>query len=237
MSVAIKQETNGRVDIQIFPSSQLGSDTDTLSQLRSGRRGILHTVGADSGDAGPGRVDQRHRLCLPGLPRGLEGHGRRSRRIYPRPDHQGQSRGDGQDLGQRVPANHVIDQADQHAGGLQGLQDQVPVSPLWTSMFKAFDASPASINFNEVYSALQTKIVEGQEKSASADRDREALRGSEVLLDDQPHVGRLLVPRQPPRMGAAARRCAHHRCEERQRCGDEGARGTPRNSTRTCRPN
>ena len=30
-------------------------------------------------------------------------------------------------------------------------------------MFKAFDAAPASINFNEVYSALQTRIVEGQE--------------------------------------------------------------------------
>jgi TRAP-type C4-dicarboxylate transport system substrate-binding protein len=40
---------------------------------------------------------------------------------------------------------------------------RVPVSPLWTSMFKALDASPASINFNEVYSALQTKIVDGQE--------------------------------------------------------------------------
>jgi TRAP-type C4-dicarboxylate transport system substrate-binding protein len=30
-------------------------------------------------------------------------------------------------------------------------------------MFKAFGAAPASINFAEVYSALQTKIVEGQE--------------------------------------------------------------------------
>jgi TRAP-type C4-dicarboxylate transport system substrate-binding protein len=40
---------------------------------------------------------------------------------------------------------------------------RVPPSPLWTSMFKAFDAAPASINFNEVYSALQTKIVDGQE--------------------------------------------------------------------------
>src|SRR5258708_18414359 len=28
---------------------------------------------------------------------------------------------------------------------------RVPVSPLWTSMFKAFDAAPASINFSEVY--------------------------------------------------------------------------------------
>ncbi len=45
----------------------------------------------------------------------------------------------------------------------KGFKIRVPVSPLWTSMFKAFDAAPASINFSEVYSALQTKIVEGQE--------------------------------------------------------------------------
>src|SRR5437588_10639458 len=32
----IKKETNGRVEIQIFPNNQLGSDTDMLSQLRSG---------------------------------------------------------------------------------------------------------------------------------------------------------------------------------------------------------
>jgi len=45
----------------------------------------------------------------------------------------------------------------------RGMKLRVPVSPLWTSMFKALGASPASINFNEVYSALQTKIVDGQE--------------------------------------------------------------------------
>src|SRR5262245_65586000 len=32
----IKKESNGRVEIQIFPNNQLGSDTDMLSQLRSG---------------------------------------------------------------------------------------------------------------------------------------------------------------------------------------------------------
>jgi TRAP-type C4-dicarboxylate transport system substrate-binding protein len=36
MAATIKQETNGRFDLQIFPNSQLGSDTDTLSQIRSG---------------------------------------------------------------------------------------------------------------------------------------------------------------------------------------------------------
>ena len=32
----IKAATNGAVDIQLFPNNQLGSDTDMLSQLRSG---------------------------------------------------------------------------------------------------------------------------------------------------------------------------------------------------------
>ena len=46
---------------------------------------------------------------------------------------------------------------------LRGVKMRVPVSPLWTSMFTALGASPASINFSEVYSALQTHIVDGQE--------------------------------------------------------------------------
>jgi tripartite ATP-independent transporter DctP family solute receptor len=50
---------------------------------------------------------------------------------------------------------------------LKGFKIRVPVSPLWTSMFKAFGAAPASINFSEVYSALQTKVVEGQENPLS----------------------------------------------------------------------
>ena len=46
---------------------------------------------------------------------------------------------------------------------LQGLKMRVPVSALWTSLFKSLGAAPTAINFAEVYSALQTKIVDGQE--------------------------------------------------------------------------
>jgi tripartite ATP-independent transporter DctP family solute receptor len=46
---------------------------------------------------------------------------------------------------------------------LAGLKIRVPVSPLWTSLFKHLGAAPASINFAEVYSSLQTKVVDGQE--------------------------------------------------------------------------
>src|SRR5690606_10633412 len=46
---------------------------------------------------------------------------------------------------------------------LEGFKIRVPVSPLWTSMFTAFGSSPASINFAETYTALQTGVVDGQE--------------------------------------------------------------------------
>src|ERR1700759_4284967 len=36
MAAAIKSETSGKFDLQVFPNNQLGSDTDMLSQLRSG---------------------------------------------------------------------------------------------------------------------------------------------------------------------------------------------------------
>jgi tripartite ATP-independent transporter DctP family solute receptor len=48
-------------------------------------------------------------------------------------------------------------------GDLQGLKLRVPPAPMLTSLFKALGAGPAPINFNEVYSSLQTKVVEGQE--------------------------------------------------------------------------
>jgi tripartite ATP-independent transporter DctP family solute receptor len=49
------------------------------------------------------------------------------------------------------------------ADDLKGFKIRVPQAPMLTSLFKALDAGPAPINFNELYSALQTKVVEGQE--------------------------------------------------------------------------
>jgi tripartite ATP-independent transporter DctP family solute receptor len=49
------------------------------------------------------------------------------------------------------------------AADLSGFKIRVPVSPIWVSLFKAFGAAPASLNFSELYTALQTKVVDGQE--------------------------------------------------------------------------
>src|SRR6202000_1801620 len=54
-----------------------------------------------------------------------------------------------------IPINAVAD--------IQGLKIRVPVSPISISTFKALGAAPSSLQFSEVYSALQTRVVDGQE--------------------------------------------------------------------------
>ena len=46
---------------------------------------------------------------------------------------------------------------------LRGFKIRLPVAPYLISLFRHLGASPTAINFNEVYSALQTGIVDGQE--------------------------------------------------------------------------
>ena len=159
----IKSETNGRFELQIFPNNQLGSDTDMLSQLRSGAiefftlsglilstlvpAASINGVGfafpdydsvwkAMDGDLGAYVRAQIARANLIAMEK-IWDNGFRQTTTSTRP---------------------IVTPAD-----FKGLKIRVPVSPLWTSMFKAFEAAPASINFNEVYSSLQTKVVEGQE--------------------------------------------------------------------------
>jgi TRAP-type transport system periplasmic protein len=163
MAAAIKRETNGRFDLQIFPNSQLGSDTDTLGQIRSGGVEFFTLSGLILSTLVPAAS--------------INGMG------FAFPDYDTVWKAMDGDLGvyiraQIAKANLIAMEKIWDNGFRQtttstkpvaapddfrGMKLRVPPSPLWTSMFKAFDASPASINFNEVYSALQTKIVDGQE--------------------------------------------------------------------------
>jgi tripartite ATP-independent transporter DctP family solute receptor len=163
VAAAIKQETNGRFDLQIFPSSQLGSDTDTLSQVRSGGVEFFTLSGLI--------------LSTLVLAASINGMG------FAFPNYDTVWKAMDGDLGayiraQIVKANLVVMDKIWDNGFRQtttstkpivnpddfrGMKLRVPPSPLWTSMFQAFGSAPASINFNEVYSALQTKIVDGEE--------------------------------------------------------------------------
>lgn len=163
MADAVLAETSGRVEIRIFPSSQLGSDTDMLSQVRNGGVEfftlsplILATLVKGASISGIGFAFENYDAVWKAMDGDLGAHVRKEiskvglvamDNIW--------------DNGFRQITSST--KPIQTAEDLKGFKIRVPVSPLWTSMFKAFDSAPASINFNEVYSALQTKVVDGQE--------------------------------------------------------------------------
>src|ERR1700733_6122118 len=163
MSAAIKTETNGRVDIQIFPNNQLGADTDVLSQLRSGGVEFFTMSGLILATLVPAASINGMGFAFPDYPtvwKAMDGElGAYVRGQIAKANLVAMEKIWDNGFRQTTSSTRPITGPEDYKGFKIG----VPVSPLWTSMFKAFDAAPASINFNEVYSALQTKIVEGQE--------------------------------------------------------------------------
>jgi len=159
----IKTQTNGRVEIEIFPNNQLGSDTDMLSQLRSGAIEfftlsglILSTSVPVASINGIGFAWTSYDQVWPAMDGGLGAYIRAQiQKAGLHAMEQAWDNGFRQITSSTRPIKTPED--------LAGFKIRVPPSPLWTSMFKAFDAAPTSINFSEVYSALQTKVVEGQE--------------------------------------------------------------------------
>jgi tripartite ATP-independent transporter DctP family solute receptor len=163
MSAAIKTETNGRVDIQIFPNNQLGADTDVLSQLRSGGVEFFTMSGLILATLVPAASINGMGFAFPDYPtvwKAMDGDlGAYVRGQIAKANLVAMDKIWDNGFRQTTSSTRPITGPEDY----KGFKIRVPVSPLWTSMFKAFDAAPASINFNEVYSALQTKIVEGQE--------------------------------------------------------------------------
>src|SRR5580658_5565134 len=163
MADAIKTETNGRFELQIFPNNQLGADTDVLSQLRSGGVEFFTMSGLILATLVPAASINGMGFAFPDYPsvwKAMDGDlGAYVRKEVAKANiiafEKIWDNGFRQTTSSSKPITGPAD--------YKGFKIRVPVSPLWTSMFKAFDAAPASINFNEVYSALQTKIVEGQE--------------------------------------------------------------------------
>ncbi|WNJ91833.1 TRAP transporter substrate-binding protein [Bosea sp. 685] len=160
----IKEETGGRFELQIFPSSQLGSDTDTLGQIRSGAVDfftlsglILSTLVPAAAINGVGFAFKDYDTVWKAMDGKLGDYVRaeiaKSRSIFAM-----ETIWDNGFRQTTSSGKPIVTPAD-----LNNLKIRVPPAPLWTSMYKGFGAAPTTINFNEVYSALQSKIVDAQE--------------------------------------------------------------------------
>lgn len=163
----LRTATNGRFDLQIFPAGQLGTDTDMLSQVRSGAIDFYTASGLVLSTLVPltainalGFAFKSYDQVWPAMD-GKLGAVIRSKidgaglyameKIF--------------DIGFRqvTSGTHPIIDAD----SFNGFKIRIPPSQLGVSMFKALGAAPATINFAEAYTALQTHVVDGQENPLS----------------------------------------------------------------------
>jgi TRAP-type transport system periplasmic protein len=159
----IKDATNGEVDVQVFPNNQLGNDTHMLSNLRSGAMqmmaigdNILATLVPSAAIDNIGFAFKSSEMAWRALD-GKVGEIVRAdiektgvhamRRIW--------------DEGFREitsSAKPVRTPEDLH-----GFKMRVPPSPISLSLFQSLGASAVTINAAELYTALQTHVVDGQE--------------------------------------------------------------------------
>ncbi|HBK07335.1 MAG TPA: ABC transporter substrate-binding protein [Acetobacteraceae bacterium] len=163
----IRTTTNGRFDLQIFPAGQLGTDTDMLSQVRSGAIDFYTASGLVLSTLVP-------LTAINALGFGFTDYSQ----VWPAMDGKLgaviRSRIDGAglhamekifDIGFREVSSstHPITDAE----SFKGFKIRIPPSQLGVSMFKALGAAPATLNFAEAYTALQTHVVDGQENPLS----------------------------------------------------------------------
>jgi len=159
----IRVATGGRLEIKLFPANQLGSDTDLLSQIRNGgveffnqASTVLSTLVPAAGIINTGFAFHDYTEVWKAMDGALGSYVRAQIEkvgllTMSKPWDNG--------FRNVTTSTKPVKTPDD----LKGMKLRVPAAPMLSSLFTALGASPTPINFNEVYSALQTKLVEGQE--------------------------------------------------------------------------
>ena len=160
---AIGAETGGRLGIELFPNNQLGSDSDMLGQLRTGALEmatmpgtVLSTLIPATSLTGVGFAFSGYDTVWPAMDGAVGDYirgaiGKTNLVPFERTWDNG--------FRQITSSTRQIKAPED----LRNFKIRIPVVPLWVSMFAAIGAAPTSIPLSEVYSALQTRIVDGQE--------------------------------------------------------------------------
>jgi tripartite ATP-independent transporter DctP family solute receptor len=159
----VAEESKGRMAVSVFPNNQLGGDTDMLAQVRSGGIDMFNAgtmviatltpisaitaVGFAFSDASEvwKTVDGKLGDTVRGAFAKVGLH--TLEKMW--------------DNGFRQITTGT--KPVQTAADMDGMKIRVPVSPMGISLFKALGSAPTSLQFSEVYSALQTKVVDAQE--------------------------------------------------------------------------
>ncbi|PLT29395.1 TRAP transporter substrate-binding protein [Peribacillus deserti] len=162
----LEERTKGQIKVEIFPDSQLGADREITEQMQSG------TIQMNAPFTGvlPSFVKQYEVFDLPFLFSDRESarnamEGKLGEMLNKRLEQQGLRALGYWDGGFKHLTNSK--RAIEGPEDLDGMKIRVSQSPLLISQFKAMGAGGVSIDFAELYTALQTKTVDGQENPLS----------------------------------------------------------------------
>jgi tripartite ATP-independent transporter DctP family solute receptor len=164
----INQASGGRMELKFFPASQLGSDTDLITQVRSGGIEFLNIAGSVISTVAPGAAVTNVGFAFAGYDhawKAVDGSvGEYVRNQLEKAGLLIAAKAADNSFRQITSASKPI----RTPADLKGYRIRVPVSPIFTSLFTSLGANPTSINFNELYTALQTRLVDGQENGLVA---------------------------------------------------------------------
>ena len=160
----IAKDSNGRMELQIFPDAQLGGDNDLLSQARQGAIEFCQPTGQILASILPvtaisalGFAWSDYSKVWPAMDGELGAYIRGQ--IAAKAGLVAMDRM--WDLGFRQITTST--KPIKSAADLEGLKIREPVAPSLVTLFKTLKAAPLSMQFTEVYSALQTHIADAQE--------------------------------------------------------------------------
>jgi len=163
MKANVEKRTAGKLTIRIYPGSQLGKDEDVLEQARAGANvavlvdgGRLAPFVKDFGILGApyllDNFDQVLRLTSSPLYKGWVDKLRNAANLQVLSFDWFQGH---RHMLTNVPVKVPAD--------LKGIRVRTPGAPVWLETVRAMGATPTGMPWSEVYSALQTKVIDGAE--------------------------------------------------------------------------
>jgi tripartite ATP-independent transporter DctP family solute receptor len=164
----VKEKSKGRVEIQVFPASQIGSNRDTYEQARMGAPVMVHIdpgYAAELGDLdiaimnGPFLFDsweQAKKVLGSPIVQAMNENLRKKGSI--------RILSWGYYFGQR----HIIsDRGYPAPADIKGKKVRVPPNVMWVETFKAMGAVPTPLQWAEVYQGLAQGVVDAAEAPLS----------------------------------------------------------------------
>ena len=160
----IAKESNGKIELQVFPDAQLGGDNDLLSQARSGAIDFCQPTGQILATLLPVTAISALGFAWPSYDK-----------LWPAMDGELGAYVRKQIAAKTglVPMERMWDLGFRHittstkpirdASDLVGLKIRTPVAPSLVTLFQTLKAAPLAMQFTELYSALQTHIADAQE--------------------------------------------------------------------------